>query len=76
MEGLKSSNVKEADATKAGERENTQPQDDVRSEISTFSSVTSKPPASMPVLAKVGSKWCCARTTDNARLQGSTIRCN
>lgn len=68
--------MEEADATKAQQRKKTQPQDDVRSEISVFSSVISKPPANMPVLAKVGSKWCCTRTTDRASLQDATITCN
>lgn len=33
-------------------------------------------PANVPVLAKPGSKWCCARTTDRASLQNATIKCN
>lgn len=58
MEGLKSSSVEEADATKAEEREKTRPQHDVRRETAAFSSVMSKPSANVPVLVKVGSERC------------------
>lgn len=68
--------MKEADAAKDRQRKKTQPQDSVGSKISIFFSAINKPPANMPVLTKVGSKWCCARTTERASLQDATIRCN